>query len=74
MKVTGRQARQTKPFAEVQEELRKKIAERQRAERIEQILADAMTGAVIETIFDEQEGEGERQVSPVSGEKTASSR
>lgn len=73
VKVTGKQAAQTKPFAEVQEELRQKIAERQRAERIDQILADAMADAVIETIFDDQEGEGMRQVSPVSGEKSAAS-
>ncbi len=73
VKVTGKQAAQTKPFADVQEELRKTITERQRAERLEKTLADAMADAVIETIFDDQEGSGERQVSPVSGEKTASS-
>lgn len=74
VRVTGKQAAATKPFAEVQNELRQRIAERRRQEQLDKVLADAMADAVIETLFDGEVEDGERQVSPVSGEKTASSR
>jgi hypothetical protein len=75
VRVTGQQAAATKPFdAEVQAELRNKIQLRMREERIAKVLEEAQSSAVIETMFDELQSEGERQDSPVVGAGTAVSR
>lgn len=74
VRVTGKQSATTKPFAEVQAELREKIQKRDREARIAKVLAEAKSQAVIETMFDEQENEQQRQVPPVAGAGTAASR
>jgi hypothetical protein len=45
-----------------------------REERIAKVLEEAQSSAVIETMFDERQSEGERQDSPVVGAGTAVSR
>lgn len=74
VRVTGKQSAQTKPFAEVQAELRAKIQQREREARIAKVLEEAKSQAVIETMFDKPENETERQDSPVAGAGTAASR
>jgi parvulin-like peptidyl-prolyl isomerase len=74
VRVTGKQAAATKPFSEVQVELREKILKREREARIAEVLEEAKSQAVIETMFDELESTGERQDPPVAGAGTAASR
>ena len=74
VRVTGKQAAATKPFAEVQSELREQIQKREREARITKVLEAAKSQAIIETMFDGLENEQERQVPPVAGAGTAASR
>lgn len=73
VRVTGKQAATTKPFGEVQAELREQIQKREREQRIMKVLEAAKSQAIIETMFDELENDEERQDSPVAGAGTAAS-
>jgi parvulin-like peptidyl-prolyl isomerase len=52
VKVTGKRPERTTPFVEVQDELRKRIEERRRKDRIKAVLDEARASAVVETMFD----------------------
>jgi parvulin-like peptidyl-prolyl isomerase len=52
VKVTGKRAERTTPFVEVQDELRTRIEERRRRDRIKAVLDEVRETAVVETMFD----------------------
>jgi hypothetical protein len=52
VKVTGKRPERTTPFVEVQDELRKRIEERRRKDRIKAVLDEVRASAVVETMFD----------------------
>jgi parvulin-like peptidyl-prolyl isomerase len=55
VKVTGKRAERTTPFVDVQDELRKRIEERRRKDRIKAVLDEVRAAAVVETMFDKPE-------------------
>jgi len=54
VKVTGKRAERTTPFVEVQDDLRKRIDERRRTEKMQAILEEVKAKVVVETMFDQQ--------------------
>lgn len=67
VKVTESKSARTTPFEEVQDELRKVISERKRQERLKSVVAEIKSKAVIETMFDGESPDGDRQGLPEAG-------
>lgn len=71
VRITGRQPKRTAAFGEVQQELRKRLSDRKRNERILAVLEEIKSKAVIETMFDGAAAAADRQDSPVAASRTA---
>lgn len=64
VKVTASQSARTTPFEEVQDELRAAITERKKKERLDSAVAEIRSKAVIETMFDDESPDADRQEPP----------